>query len=131
MAATKVKQADLPAIKQKLLAEQNGLCLFCGRDLTRTPPLNRVADHDHVTGIIRGVAHRGCNGAEGKILAALRYTGLKSKKEIAKLLEGLIKVWTNPPNSGLIYPTHKTPNEKRLARNKKARLARARKKKGK
>lgn len=47
----------------EMLASQNGLCDICGK-----PPDRRrlVVDHDHHTGVIRGLLCHGCNLALGK-----------------------------------------------------------------
>jgi hypothetical protein len=43
----------------EILKNQKGVCLFCGR-LPR-PNTNLDVEHDHKTGIVRGLVHRGCN----------------------------------------------------------------------
>jgi hypothetical protein len=48
---------------QTLLASQDGLCAVCHR-----PPAENTflhVDHDHATGVIRGLLHRNCNVAIG------------------------------------------------------------------
>ena len=44
----------------ELFAVQRGLCLLCNK-----PPKKRrfVVDHDHDTGIVRGLMHSGCNSS--------------------------------------------------------------------
>ncbi|AOJ69187.1 MULTISPECIES: endonuclease domain-containing protein [unclassified Burkholderia] len=91
-----------------------------------------VVDHDHRTGECRAVVCRWCNAVLGKIenwafrigqgvdpLMFLRNVSvyLGPNAETGSVLHGVGK--------GVIYPSHKTEDEKRLARNKKARVARA------
>lgn len=126
---TKLKRAELPAVKRELIARQNGCCLFCGGDITQISSVNQVVDHNHTTGIIRGVAHKGCNGVEGKVLRQLKGFGkCRTQKDVVRMAKRLAVFWEKEPTTLYIYPTHKTPAEKREAANKKARLAYAKKK---
>jgi hypothetical protein len=120
----KVKRTELPKIKEELIAKQNGNCPICGKDLTRVSKGNIVVDHDHETGIIRAALHRGCNGIDGKILKLLRTWGkATSLDEAIKTLKRLITFWElhKKAQTYLIYPSFKTEEEKREARNKKQR----------
>jgi len=83
-----------------------------------------VLDHCHTTGAVRGTLHRGCNALLGKVENNASRFGVKS---LPAFLNGaasyLQRHMTNI--TGLIHPTHKTEDEKRLARNAKARKVRA------
>ncbi len=76
---------------------------------------------------MRGTLHRSCNALLGKVENNSARFGVKN---LSAFLHGaasyLQKHSTNI--TGLIHPTHKTDDEKRIARNKKAVLARAKKK---
>ncbi len=109
-----------------LISKQSGICPICGKDITRTASNNVVVDHDHKTGIIRAALHRGCNGTEGKVYRVVQMWGKASTLAgVIQVLENLIKFWKKhkTPQTNLIYYSHKTPTEKRLAVNKKRRLA--------
>ena len=83
-----------------------------------------MLDHDHATGAVRGALHRGCNALLGKVENNYKRYGVKSVAAFgAGLGQYLGKHITNV--TGLLHPTHKTEDEKRLARNAKARKARA------
>ena len=121
----RVKTKDLPEIKRKLMVLQKGKCPLCDGDLTRMQPNNVVVDHCHQTGYIRAALCRGCNGAEGKIKnLAIRFG---KTADFVKFVQNLVKYWLyhKQARTNWIHPTHKSDDEKRLARNKKAREARA------
>lgn len=105
---------------------QGGLCPLCGKPIDITIKGEGVTDHDHDTGQIRGILHRSCNAAEGKISNAAARWGAKSASytDIIPYLESLVK-YLRTPATQFIYPMHKTADEKKDDRNRKAREARA------
>ena len=74
--------------------------------------------------------HRSCNSLLGKLENNAARFGVRDR-DMPAFLHGaasyILKHRTNI--TGLIHPTHKTDDEKRIARNKKAVAARASKKK--
>jgi hypothetical protein len=117
----KIKIADIPEWRGKIIIEQQGKCWICEIDLT-----DAVAclDHDHETGKIRGVLCNNCNGIEGKITnLAKRGRRDKTKREF---IEKILTYW-GKTQKDLIHPLHKTKDEKRLLRNKRARLRKRKK----
>lgn len=107
-----------------MLATQKGLCALCGVAITKegkTPTL----DHDHTTGICRGVLCNNCNGLEGKI----NNLANRAKRERTTLdwLRQLVEYLTHHQvnRTSLLHPTHKSADEKRILTNKRARLKRA------
>ena len=109
--------------REQLLADQGGKCALCGLPCSSD---EAVLDHDHDTGRIRGLLHRSCNAAEGKISNAAARWGAKSSSyaDIIPYLKNLVAYLENPPKN-LIYPMHKSADEKKDDRNRKAREARA------
>lgn len=79
--------------------------------------------------MIRGVLCRNCNGIEGKIknLVTRGRRGMLHQDYLGQVL----RYWIlhSSDQTGLLYPTHLTDDEKRIKRNTKARKARAAKKK--
>lgn len=72
--------------------------------------------------------HRGCNALLGKIENNYRRYGVKSLSAFANGVAQYLQVHIDN-RTGLLHPTHKTEDEKRETRNKKARAARLRAKK--
>lgn len=116
-----------------LRTKQAGLCALCQKPISlqvRGNQTDYVVDHNHETGEIRGVLHRSCNAAEGKVINAAGAWGAKSMKysDILPFLEQLIE-YLKKPGHGIMYPGHKTPEERaaaaRLKANKAAALRRA------
>jgi hypothetical protein len=73
---------------------------------------------------VRAALHRGCNSLLGKVENNYKRYGVPS---VAAFGTGLGQyIQRHATNiTGLIHPTHKTDEEKRLARNAKARKTRA------
>lgn len=126
MTMRKLARSQMPSFRARQLKEQGGLCPLCGKPIDLTIKGEGAIDHDHDSGEIRGVLHRSCNAAEGKVAnAAGRWgAGGMGYDKIVPWLENLL-VYLKKPGAGMIYPTHLTEDEKRLKRNAAARKARA------
>ena len=126
MSVRQLKTSEVASILQQLVKKQNNVCGVCGKPFTKTD--RPVLDHCHDTGYIRGALHNSCNGAEGRVKtkARLGHRGVGAGEYIIGLGKYLDKHST--PQYQLIHPSHMTEEQKRLQRNKKARLARAKKK---
>lgn len=124
----RIKTSEIPIVKAALLAKQQYVCCLCPEPLTVA---TSCLDHNHKTGLVRGVLCRNCNGIEGKIfnLANRAKRGLTVKDFLGKVILYWIKHETN--QTGLYHPLHKTADEKRERVNRKARERRATTKKNK
>lgn len=122
-----------------LKTKQGGLCPLCKKEIDLKVMGNKsdyVVDHCHETGLIRAVLHRSCNASEGRVANAAGRWGAKSMQYSAiipylrNLVEYLEYHQTNPSN--LLYPDHRTPEEKaqraRTKRNTAAAIRRAKQK---
>lgn len=124
----KLKASEVAVIRARLATEQGGRCKLCQGKFGLKAPLDPVLDHDHSTGAIRGVLHRGCNSLLGKVENNAGRYGVYALFAFCHGLAPYLQAHgTNI--TGLIHPTFKTDDEKRVARNAKARKVRAAKKK--
>lgn len=126
----RLKKSQIPAFKKELLKQQGGKCGICSIDLSEVPARDLCLDHCHTGGHIRSVLCRNCNGIEGKI-KNLANRG-KRKRTTQGFLRSVLEYWEQfdgkiGPNT-VFHPDHKTEDEKRLERNRKARLRRAKNK---
>lgn len=122
----KLARSMMPSFKVRQLGEQGGLCPMCKTPIDLKIKGEGVIDHDHDTGEVRGILHRSCNAAEGKVAnAAGRWgAGGMGYDKIIPWLENML-AYLRSPGTGFMYHTHKTDEEKRLERNLKARTVRA------
>jgi len=121
----KLKTSELAQARGILLKTQGEVCPLCLGKMggkAKQP----VLDHDHGTGFVRDVLCRNCNGMEGKVfnLARRAKNGATEKEWLERLITYYERHHT-PQHGGVVHPNHKTEAEKKLARNKKARLKRA------
>lgn len=98
-----------------MLVEQEGKCFLCGNKIESDP----VLDHCHDTGRIRGVLHRQCNHAEGRIKDWVKRTGKDNLP--APFLKNLIDYISADYSKNPLHPTHKTEQEKEILRLKRLR----------
>lgn len=117
----RLKVKDIPAFRQALIERQQGECFICR---VKLDTVVACLDHDHGSGRIRAVLCGNCNGIEGKIFNLCRRA--KRERDETGFLVSILDYWDywqkNPRPE--LHPTHKTDDEKRLRRNKKARLRR-------
>ena len=118
----KLARTAMRSYVARLLKEQDGLCPLCRKPIDLTEKGEGVLDHDHDSGRIRGVLHRSCNAAEGKISNAAARWGAKSSRyeDIVPYLENLV-AYLKTPARPVIYPMHKTKDERMDAQRAKAR----------
>lgn len=122
----KLSRSQLRSYSLALHQQQGGLCPLCVKPIDLTVKGDMVCDHSHDTGEIRGVLHRSCNAALGKVDNAAGRWGAKSMAYTAIIpwLENML-VYYKGKGTGVLYPLHKTDDEKRVTRNAKVKLARA------
>lgn len=122
----RIKASQAEAVRTTLLKRQDYACPLCGSSLRANSKKQPVLDHDHQTGYLRDVLCRNCNGIEGKVfnLARRAKAGLTEREWLQNLLAYYDRHET-PQHGGVFHHTHKTPEEKRLAKNAKARARRA------
>lgn len=122
----KLSRSQLNSFKLALVKRQNWTCPVSLKVFDPGNLKDAVVDHDHITGEIRGVLHRSSNAVEGKVLSAVARWGGQTEdySKVIPYLERLIE-YLKKPGTGVMYPLHKTTEEKRVTRNAKVKLARA------
>ena len=126
MRIRQITRHEVSAIREQISAKQKHICPLCGSSLKQKRP---AMDHDHETGFLRGVLCVNCNGMEGKIKHYA--TRAKGNLTFIEWLKNLMQYYEyhSTPRYPLLHPEHKTEEQKRLDRNKKARQRRAKAKK--
>ncbi len=117
---------ELIEVKRQMYRDQRGRCKICKHRFSE--PKDVCTDHDHTTGYIRALLCRNCNQLEGKVFNCAR----RAKRESTPLkwLETILAYWLlhAENQTGLLHPSYKTDDEKRLRRNKRAKKRRKAKK---
>lgn len=120
----RITNARVAIVRAELLLKQGGRCALCQLPCSAK---EAVLDHHHGTGAVRAVLHRGCNSLLGKLENNAARYGVRDIGTFANGVAGYLR--THITNiTGLIHPTHKSEEEKRLLRNKRARVTRAKNK---
>lgn len=117
----RIKASQVAQVTFALLRKQENKCPLCGMPLGPRTKKTPALDHDHDTGYIRDVLCVNCNGIEGKIRNLVRRMGSHLHKTDA--VRNVLDYWLkhkDPQHGGVFHHTHKTEEEKRLDRLKKA-----------
>lgn len=123
----RITATQVAVLRIHLAAEQGNRCALCRGPFKTTGSAVPVLDHDHKTGAVRGVLHRGCNALLGKVENnAPRYGVYDIAAFTNGIADYLRKHLTNI--TGYLHHTYRTEEEKRVRRNTKARITRAKKK---
>lgn len=118
-----LKSSDLKGLRAEILAEQAGICPLCEQQIA---PEDAVVDHDHDTGLVRGVLHSVCNSVEGMIKHKFRRGGVHKKTDLITYLKNLV-VYLEKEQYELIHPSEK-PKEPNLMKSSFNELVREMKK---
>lgn len=114
----KLKHAEIKPTREAMLIKQGNKCLLCGHDLSLE---DAVLDHQHQTGLIRGVIHRNDNLLLGKIENALVRNRI-TDEQLLGVMQNLISYINSATD--LLHPTHRTPEEKKQRAKVKAKKKR-------
>lgn len=117
---TRIKTSEIKQYREDLLNKQNGFCALCGERIIDNP----VLDHDHKTGYIRGVLHRGCNAFLGNIENNLARNQI-GQSRLRAIFDNFFRYIQKQQLH--LHPTHRTPEEKKELQKKRARARRAKK----
>lgn len=106
----KLKYKEVAVYRAEQLKRQQYRCALC-KDLVLD---DAVLDHDHKTGLIRQVLHRGCNSMLGKIENNMP----RSKMTIERLEEfaGQLIEYIKTQHTEVLHPTYKTKEERKMGR---------------
>ncbi len=99
----KLKSTEIKPYRELQLQEQDNLCALCGELIDG----DAVLDHDHKTGLVRRVLHRGCNSMLGKIENNMP----RSRITMARLdafARNLVK-YIQDQHTDILHPTYKEP----------------------
>ena len=116
----KLKSTEIRGYRLQQLQEQNNLCALCGDVIID----DAVLDHDHKSGLIRQVLHRGCNSMLGKIENNMPRSRM-NKDRLRTFALNLLQ-YIETTHTEITHPTHKDKTMKalpvrgmRTAKNKK------------
>jgi hypothetical protein len=135
----KLNRKDIHRVRGEIKASQSDCCAVCGGSFNShtyhqkkkkiVPKYKACLDHDHSSGVVRGVLCSYCNAVEGKINSAIKryhpYCNTQEERTvlIQQVSDYMLLHTTDQTN--LIHPDHLTADEKRIRTNKRARIARA------
>lgn len=111
----RIRHTQIKDTRNALLTKQCGICPLCGKTID---PENAVLDHDHHDGKIRATLHNGCNRLLGRIES-------NAPRNLVTDVPAFLRnaaVYLEKPSLDIYHPTWRTEEEKRLLRNKRARI---------
>jgi hypothetical protein len=113
----RLKTKEIKPYREQHLIKQNKCCALCGEPITD----DAVLDHDHRSGYVRGVLHRGCNSFLGKMENSQAMNRITASK-----LQAILKNYNLYVNQhhDVLHPSYKT-EEERKERTKARRRRRA------
>lgn len=114
----RLKHREISEYRQQQLLRQGSCCSLCGEQILD----DAVLDHNHKTGELRQVLHRGCNSLLGKIENSMpmNHISITRLEGIARNLVNYLTV----QHTEILHPTYKTAEERRNANKKSKRTKR-------
>lgn len=110
----KLKHSEVRDWRIRQLGVQDYFCALCGDSIE---PTEAVLDHDHKTGLLRQVLHRGCNSMLGKIENNMPRSCITMRR-LEVIAQNLIGYLTTQ-HTEVRHPTHLTQEERKMKAYKK------------
>lgn len=104
----KLKYSEIAKYRSQQLGNQASECALCGDMIFD----DAVLDHDHKTGLIRKVLHRGCNSMLGKIENNMPRS--KMTQDRLEVFAGRLIEYIKTQHTECLHPTYKTLEEKKM-----------------
>lgn len=120
----RLRPSKVRLYRLKLLVEQDEQCYLCCQPVH---PSKAVLDHDHKTGKIRSVLHDACNRILGKVENSISRHKVPMD-HLQVFAQGIHKYINKDYSLNPYHPSFRTEDEKKLRRNKKAKIRRQSKK---
>lgn len=103
----KLKYTQIKTHREQQLLAQGNCCALCGEEIID----DAVLDHDHKTGLVRQVLHRGCNMYIGKMENNMARNKI-TRERLINLLGNFVN-YIETQHTDLIHPTHKPRTKKK------------------
>ena len=84
---------EISECKENFIKKQKGVCPLCGAYIANADRPKLHIDHDHKTGMVRGVLCSGCNRAEGKIKGIIQRLLSKIEIDFEDFIKNMIDYW--------------------------------------
>ena len=107
-----LKYSDIKIVRERMILTQDNLCKLCNHELD-SPCL----DHDHKTGLVRGVLCRGCNAFLGKIENSLAINKITGNK-LRIILSNIVEYRHDENATNMIHPLHNRKKRKKSKKDK-------------
>ena len=107
----KLKHSEIREWRIRQLGIQDYTCALCGDSCD---PEEAVLDHDHKTGLLRQVLHRGCNSMLGKIENAMPRSRVSVER--LEVIAGRLIEYITTQHTEVLHPTFKTKEERKMGR---------------
>ena len=121
MLPLRIKTTDVATVRERQRLAQGNRCAICQLPMTAA---EACLDHCHSTSNVRGTLHRGCNALLGKVENNAARYGVRNIAAFANGIAAYLQLHSTNI-TGYLHPTFKTEEQKRVARNTKARKTRA------
>lgn len=115
----RIKASEVKAYRKQYLEQQHYLCALCKEPID---PAEAVLDHDHVSGQLRSVLHRGCNAYLG-VIENNRSRNRISDARFQSILANAESYINN--TKPILHSTYRTAEEKAERAKKRAKKKRA------
>lgn len=107
---------EIKHTREQLVEAQGHSCALCGAPIKETDRVH--LDHNHKTGAVRGALHGVCNLLLGKLENGLK-RGIPDPEGFMKGIGPYLEHHSEN-KTGLLHPTHLTPEEKKAKAKRRA-----------